>query len=623
MNFPADDVQPDCLVLYKNYPARVTTSGNKVTIELETGDVIKVRQKDVLVLHPGPFVGFTELTHPTGDISIAWELILEEDTTEECFDLSELAGLIYGKYTPATAWATWQVLDEGVYFQGTIDEITPRSRDEVAEILQARNEKAAEARAWESFTQRVQNETFLLEEDEPFLEDIACAALRKRDHSRVLQTLGKEDTPESAHALLLSLGYWDSTFNPYPIRFGVPTNPPSLTSDVFPEEDRIDLTHLPAFAIDDQDNQDPDDAISIDGNWLWVHIADVSASIVPNSEIDLDARERGATLYLPEGMVPMLPLSTVKNYGLGLQDVSPALSFGIQINPSGELTDFKIVISRVRVQRKTYEEVEDILDSEPFKTLCGITEQFQNKRMISGALFIDLPEARIKVINGKVDIRPLLTLQSRTIVQEAMLMAGEAAGRFAIDNKIPFPYAGQSAPDLSRIPEELVMIEPGSDNLAEHYAFRRLLSRSQVRGHPTPHAGIGLSVYSRVTSPLRRYMDLVAHQQLRAFITGKPGLSEKEMLERIGISEATIRNVIQAENTSKRHWTLVYLQQNPKWKGEAVLVDQQYSRGWVIVPELGFEGQIYLKDSPMLNSKFMVRARHIDLPNLNITFEKV
>ena len=75
-------------------------------------------------------------------------------------------------------------------------------------------------------------------------------------------------------------------------------------------EPRRDLTHLPAFAIDDEENQDPDDAVSLDGERLWVHVADVAALVAPDSEADLEARGRGANLYLPERIVNMLPLAS-------------------------------------------------------------------------------------------------------------------------------------------------------------------------------------------------------------------------------------------------------------------------------------------------------------------------
>ena len=93
----------------------------------------------------------------------------------------------------------------------------------------------------------------------------------------------------------------------------------------------MDLTHLPAFAIDNAWTTDPDDALSLEGpNRLWVHVADVAALVLPDSPADLEARNRAASLYLPEMTVPMLPAEASERLALGIGDVSPALSFGTE-----------------------------------------------------------------------------------------------------------------------------------------------------------------------------------------------------------------------------------------------------------------------------------------------------
>ena len=103
MNIPQNS-----LVLYKNGPARVAALGDKLDIELEDGRSLRVRPKDVLLLHPGPLKGLRELDAPAGEAEAACELLDGGQTT-----LPELAELVYGAYTPATAWAVWRLVDEG------------------------------------------------------------------------------------------------------------------------------------------------------------------------------------------------------------------------------------------------------------------------------------------------------------------------------------------------------------------------------------------------------------------------------------------------------------------------------------------------------------------------------
>ena len=96
------------------------------------------------------------------------------------------------------------------------------------------------------------------------------------------------------------------------------------------------VNHLAAYAIDDLGNQDPDDALSLEGDRLWVHIADPAALVPPDSEADLEGRARGANIYLPEQTIPMLPPQVTQILGMGLKEVSPALSFGIDFDAPHE-----------------------------------------------------------------------------------------------------------------------------------------------------------------------------------------------------------------------------------------------------------------------------------------------
>ena len=124
------------------------------------------------------------------------------------------------------------------------------------------------------------------------------------------------ESEENAHQLLLALGYWTATHNPHPARAGVDPTQPSAPIPELPDEPRRDLTHLAAFAIDDAGNKDPDDAISWDNGRFYIHIADVAALVPPDSPADLEARGRGANLYLPEGTITMLPSGVTAVLGL-------------------------------------------------------------------------------------------------------------------------------------------------------------------------------------------------------------------------------------------------------------------------------------------------------------------
>ncbi|MEA3337424.1 MAG: RNB domain-containing ribonuclease [Chloroflexota bacterium] len=594
------------LVLYKSRQAIVRQLGDRLELDTVKGPVRRIRPKDVVLLHPGPVKDLGELqTTDAGELVTAWGLLAGETT-----DLAELTELAFGEYTPATAWATWTWVADGLYFRGTPDLITANTAEDIENEKSRRDAEAARTQAWADFLDRTRQGAYL-PEDSVFLQDVRELALGQQDKSRVLNALGKAQTQENAHALLLELGDWDYSINPHPQRLDMALSEPKAPLAALPEEDRIDLTHLPAFAIDDEGTQDPDDALSLEGNRLWVHIADVAALITPDSPADLEARNRGANLYLPEGTVHMLPRAVTESLALGLEPVSPALSFGLDVDAHGQVTGCEVVPSWVRVQRLSYREAETRLNEQPFKQLLTLARTSEARRRANGAVVIDLPEVKIQVRDGIVSIEPLLPLWSRMLVTEAMIMAGEAAALFSLERDIALPYTIQDPPN-----DEL----PEDTTLSGMYAQRRTLKRSHQSTIPGLHAGLGLDAYSRATSPLRRYLDLVVHQQLRAYLHGTTLLDVQSVMERMGIAEAASGSTRQAERLSRRHWTLVYLLQNPNWQGDGILVKKERLRGSVLIPELGWETRLHLRQDLPLNSTLNLAVREANLPALDAYF---
>ncbi|MFN2159187.1 MAG: ribonuclease catalytic domain-containing protein [Anaerolineales bacterium] len=627
------DIKANSLALYRGKPARVIDTGEKLAIELEDGEQVRVRFKDLELLHPGPLSDFKTLKIlPPGELELAWQILLEEgEQAQTITDLTLLAELTYGEYSPATALAAYRHLEDGLYFEGSISEIKPKQPDEVRREIESRRMKLAETRDWQNFIERIQSGKPLIDGDKDFLMPLENLAYGRVKRARLLAELGRSQTPRSAHALLLELGYWDNMVNPHPVRLGLSTSAAEAALPATLQEERLDLTGLESYAIDDPGAADPDDALSLESikleggrfksGRIWVHVADAAGLVQAGSAADLEARGRGSTLYLPEGTAPMLPTGAVERLGLGLGEISPALSFLCSLNAEAEIIDLEIHPSLVRVKRISYQEAETQLTNEPFRSLALITDAYRRRRAENNALFIDLPEVKIRVEDGEVQIKPLPELSSRDMVREAMLMAGEAAAGFALENGLPFPYATQDPPD----PEVAAAIFHGRDieagSPAYFYALRRISQRSQVSSRPGPHSSLGLTYYSRVTSPMRRYLDLVAHQQLRAFTGSGKLIEENEMLERLGAAEAVTGSVVQAERLSRRHWTLVYLIQHPGWNGEGVLVDKRDRTGTILIPGLAFETRIHLKDELEFNTIVKLACKEVNLPELEAYFQ--
>lgn len=596
------------LVLYKSGPAIITAVGTKFEITLRHGRRIRVREKDILLLHPGPLKAFSDLglSTPTPDVPAVQELLSGTEVT-----LKELAEWLYDAFTPATAWETWQFVADGLYFSGTPNRISVHTSVNVRAEQAAREEKIAENEIWSDFLARVNNQQ-VTQADAPFMADVEALARGHGKTSRLLRALKLVESPEAAHKLLLDTNFWEKEMNPYPLRLGLSTTQPSAILPDLPEEDRVDLTHMAAFAIDDAGSNDPDDAISWDGEMLWVHIADAAALIPENSDADTVARARSANLYLPDKTISMLPSAATQTLALGLSEISPTLSFALRIEADGTPMCMNIQPSWVRVTRLSYVEAEEKLFNPELAPLWQLAEQAQTRRINSGAIELALPEVKVRTSDaGAVVIRPLLPLRSRTLVREVMLLCGEALARFAIGTGVPLPFSVQPAPDF---PENLPA------GLAGMFARRRYMKGAVVTTNIGGHAGLGLPHYTQATSPLRRYGDLVVHQQLRRYLRGETPFSEDMLLTKIATARETSREVRSAERLSNQHWKLIYFLQNPQWYGTGVVVEKQGRRHTIILPDLDFEFRQHLRKDVPLNATVSVTVSGVDLPQLQAFF---
>lgn len=601
-------LRPDALVLYKQRAARVVTVGDKkLDIQTEDGQSASVRPKDVILLHAGPLRNLSELKPVEGELLSAWELLAGETTT-----LAELVELAFEDYTPATAWSAWQFVLEGLYCSGSPDAITVHTEEMVSEIQATREAKVAAEQAWQAFLERM-HQGHHQPEDASYLGDVIALAQEQRENSRVLRTLGREETPQQAHKLLLDIGYWAETVNPYPARLGATTIQPDLTLPDLAEEVRRDLTHLVALAIDDEGSTDPDDAISWEDGRIWIHIADVAAIVAPDSLADREARARGANLYLPEETIHMLPADATEMLGLGLQERSPALSFGLCFNADDKIEDVEITPSWVQVSRLTYEEADGRLDEPIFAELYALAQRYAMRRQSNGSVELNLPEVKIRVKEDKIVIKPLPPLRSRDLVREAMLMTGEAVTLYAQQHDLAIPYSTQDADG------EVYNIS--GTELSDMFAMRRLMKPSQYKSKPGRHTGLGMDQYAQATSPLRRYTDLLVHQQLRAHLRGDEPMPSQVLMERMAEASVSMRAVRTAERLSNKHWKLVYLRRQPKWQGEGVIVEKSGNRHLVVFPDLDLETDVYGRGELPLDKGLTLMLSEVDLPALETKFQ--
>ncbi|MBB6017338.1 RNB domain-containing ribonuclease [Deinococcus radiopugnans] len=443
--------------------------------------------------------------------------------------------------------------------------------------------------------------------------EVELLARGKAEKSRTLRDLKLPETPESAHTLLLRLGVWNEARTPYADRLGASLTHLTLDVPDFAPEQRLDLSHLPAYAIDDEGNRDPDDAIGIEAlpgglTRLWVHVSDVAALVPPDSELDLEARARGATLYLPDQTIGMLPDALVEKTGLGLHETMPALSISLDLDADGNADAVDVALTTVRITRLTYLGAQARLEAgeEPFVTLARLARASKELRDSEGALSIDLPEVKIRADEHGATVTPLPKPEMRFVVQECMTLAGWAAAIYADDHDIPLPFATQADPSR----------EVRGDGLGAQWARRKTLARTRFQPSPGPHSGMGLDLYAQATSPMRRYLDLVVHQQLRAALTGREPLDGKVVAAHIAQATLNADATRQAERLSRKHHTLRYAATQPEREWEAVVVDRRGPQATLLIPELAYD--LPLSTPAPVGTVLKVRLVDVNLPALSM-----
>lgn len=628
-------ITKDSLVLYKEAPWVVKETipmEGKIEITGPRGKTMKVREKDIVLLSSGKTGNLNKLFDSAyldekektldleNKIKEIWELAGGEEIS-----FGDFSAMVFDSNTPDLQWLLYKKLKASPWFTLELTEdsglnlpvLKPNSQILANELIEKKDKKQKETRLREDAVKRLKNREDFQDEDIPFLQEVEAFALGKSSKSAILREAGIPETQEKAHKILLQNGFWSILKNPWPTRRGITLASANLPGEPVAEVPRLDLTNQEkyrAYAIDNEDSSDPDDAIGFDGDFLWIHIADPSDTVLPDSPPDIEARKRGSTNYLPEGVFRMLGSEITLNYSLGLEKISKALSFRLKLDEKGDISSVRILKTLVNVERLTYKKASLLKDCNELNALFRISQRNRERRLRKGAVEINLPEVSIILKEGKVSIEQCEQNEAQAMVKEMMLLAGEGAAKFAFENSIPFQFVSQEEPEIPKnIPQ----------GLAGEYRLRRSMRPRQVSVNPSAHHGLGLGMYAQVTSPLRRYGDLVSHQQLSLFLENRKTMDKETLFDKIAQGDIAASECIKAERESCIHWKLVYLLQNPQWQGEAVIVETGTPKAKILIPELAMESQINIPGNLQLNDRIKVKAENIELWNLKVDFVPV
>lgn len=325
---------------------------------------------------------------------------------------------------------------------------------------------------------------------------------------------------------------------------------------------REDHTGALTLTIDPFDAKDFDDALSIAPGEkpsevvIGVHISDVAAFIAPKSKFDKQAEKRSFSCYLPGRTLPMLPKALTAKISLQAGVNSNAHSVFLTVEKeTGRVVSFRRCHTVVKVDhRLNYEEVQEFLDhgkapadwsdglKKELRLMLDVTRNMRKYRKAAeGFIELDLPEVRVlcsEADNKILGMVSKMPRESEQLVEECMLAANSAVGTELGEKGIAGIYRVHPQPDPEKIAEFTGIMEdsfgltPG--DLTERKACNAFLAglpndprrpvilslmlRSMPRAYylekPALHFGLGKTRYAHFTSPIRRYPDLIVHQQL-------------------------------------------------------------------------------------------------------------
>ncbi|WP_460194739.1 ribonuclease catalytic domain-containing protein [Thermosynechococcus sp. FA-CM-4201] len=587
-------------------------------------------------------------------LEVAWEIIREENRAITPADLAEL---LFSERSAVACYAAYYLLSEDrFYFKLKGETYEARPAAQVAE-LKHQSEREAQRLAEEvSFrehlTQALKGETVAWSASDrkrlEQLERYAIAIEPSGQHQAaidLLSELKRPTQPLGAFQLLVDLGLWSEHENLFLRRSQIDvefsakvlavaherlTSPPTDIDAPL----RRDLTHLKVYTIDDESTQEIDDGLSLevvgDRQKLWIHIADPTRWVMVDDVLDQEARRRATTVYLPTGMIPMFPTELATGpMSLVAGQTCCALSFGILLAESGEVLEYEICPSWIRpTYRLSYDDVDMILEQGVTgeADLLAIAQWGQRRsewRQQRGAIRINIPEPNIKVAGEEVEISPLHDSPARQLVAEMMILAGEVAAHFGAREGIPLPFRSQSPPELPS-EEELLQLPAG---MVRDCAIRRCMPRSEMSTQPNPHASLGLDAYCQVTSPIRRYTDLLAHRQIKAHLRGEtPPLTPEQLNEILLGLVSSVQESSLVERQTNRYWCLEYLRRHREevWRGILLRwLRSEEGLGLVLLEDLGVELAMRFQRQANLGECVLVRVSRVDPRSDQIWLEEV
>jgi exoribonuclease II len=512
------------------------------------------------------------------DLNLLWEVVQEQGRS---FTAPVLAELFFGARSEVGASVMLEaLLGDRTYFIRRHMEFVARAPDQVERLRIQQDRARSRSEDYRRTQQVLRDVVHEGAAPAPAEASPVVAALtdylknpftRSRELTQMLQQVAPEvDPAEAAFEILDRLGH-----KPDAPRFAfIAGLRNEFSAEVLAEGEAVAPPPRTAsgggfaITIDDDDTVEVDDAIACeetaDGALrVRVHIALVADFVPKGGPMDREAAARATTVYLPETTVRMLPdRISCDLASLLAGHERHVLTTDATISPQGEIISASIYPARIPIVRRlSYDEADRLLaggddgsapkPARSLRLLHDAAMALRRRRRIAGALLIHRRETKVRVRDDTVEIRVQDTdSPARILVGELMVLSNFVAARYAAENRIPIIFR----------------VQP--DTRGDFAAQRPRLSL-----YPEYHAGIGLDYYAQLSSPIRRYADLVMQRQLVGALTddGSKVYNVDELLAVLATAENAEASGRELERRAKRYWILRHLDRHQRDRPLAAL----------------------------------------------------
>ncbi|VAH13311.1 unnamed protein product [Triticum turgidum subsp. durum] len=558
-----------------------------------------------------------DLLDPT-ILECAWMELSEKDKS---VTVEEFADIVYGSKESLESYCAHFLLSRDIVYFVKVESrgssiYQPRPSAQVDELLRRKLAKEAADKELEEFVHLLKSakalplgskppkNSWLMEEKvKQKIESLqayavdACNDEQRRMAGNILKAMGFARTSSAALKLLINVGYFPVHVNLDLFRYDVQTTYTEKVLSVAeellvdcPDSDkhvRKDLSNLRVYAIDVDEADELDDALSAtrlpDGRIkIWIHVADPTCFLQPRSILDREAMHRGTSIFLPTATFPMFPERLAMN-AMSLQQGTDCRSVSVSVilHPDGSIAEYSIENSVIKpTYMLTYEGATELLymnleEEEDLRILQEAASIRAQWRRSQGSIDTAMIEPRIKVANPD-DPEPNINLYvedqtnpAMQLVSEMMILCGEAVAAFGSDNNIPLPYRGH--PQSNTAVSAFAYLPEGPARSVANISVLRAAEMDFRK--PVAHGVLGIPGYVQFTSPIRRYVDLLAHYQVKAFLRGEsPPYSAGDLEGMTFIASMHVKVARKLHSNSLRYWLLEYLRRQPKGRKYRALI---------------------------------------------------